>query len=121
MSVNQSYIYYTTLYFFHSPSYIGLNLGLGLELAHGLGFELGWLWIGLSFGICSISAFLLDWTNLGLKVLWSGWCPYPSTEHPDWLQDVASSGFLCLLLGILAKVNRIDSWEPPLSQVSGTS
>jgi hypothetical protein len=31
-------------------------------------------------------------TYFGLKVLWAGWYPYPSTYSPAWLLEVATSG-----------------------------
>lgn len=74
-----------------------------------MGFELGQLLVGLSFSLCSIPALLLDRKNLGSEVLWVGQCPYSV-----WPQEVAFSGFMCPLLGILAKVALIDSREPPL-------
>ena len=45
-----------------------------------------------------VLAFLIDRTNFGSKVLWMGWCPYLSTGGPAWLQEVASSGSISLLL-----------------------
>ena len=55
-----------------------------------------------------------------VKYLWVAWCPCPSTGSPAWLQEVASSGSMSLLLGISPKMTCIDLWEPPLTQVSGT-
>ena len=67
-------------------------------LAHGMGFKSGQLLVGHSFVLCSIHAFLLDRTNLGSKVLWVDWYPYPSTGDPAWLQEVAPLGSMSLLL-----------------------
>lgn len=72
------------------------------------------------FLLIFVPAFLLNGTNVESKVLWVSWCPYPSTGCPAWLQEVASSGSMSPLLSIPAKVIRIDSWEPPPSQVSGS-
>ena len=72
-----------------------------------------WLAIPSVFAPLSIPAFLVDRMNFGEKVLWVDWCPYHSTGVPDWLQEVASSGFMT----ILAKVTCTDSWESALSQV----
>ena len=55
----------------------------------------------------------LDRTYFGWKVLWVGWCPYPSSGDPTWLQEVASSGSISPLLGISPKVMCTDSWELP--------
>jgi len=57
-------------------------------LAHGMGLELGWLLVGLSFGLFSISAFLLDWINFGSKVCFVGGL----VSLPAWLQEVAFLG-----------------------------
>jgi hypothetical protein len=56
-----------------------------------------------------------------MKILWVGLYPYPSTEGPAWLQEVASSGFISPILGISAKVTNIGSCKPLIPQVSGTS
>ena len=90
-------------------------------LVYGMSFELGWLLVGHFFSLCSVPTSILDKANFGSKVLWVGWYPYASTEGPPWKQKVASSGSMSPLLGILAKVICIDSWEPPISYVSGTS
>jgi hypothetical protein len=78
--------------------------------------EMGLQVIGWPFPQCLlfVIAFLLDRTNLGLKVFGVGLCPYPSTGSPTWVQEVASSSSLSPLLCILAKVTCIDSWEPTL-------
>ena len=86
-------------------------------LAHGMGFKLDQLLVGLSFGLCSIPAFLLDRTNFGWKVLWVGYHPYPSTGSSAWLQEVASSGSMSLLRQ--AKLFSIDSWELSQSRSLG--
>ena len=44
-----------------------------------------------------------------------------SIGGPAWLQEVASSGSMSPLLVVLAKVTHIELWEPPPSQISGTS
>jgi hypothetical protein len=49
-----------------------------------------------------------------------GWCPYCSGGIPAWLQEVVSSGSMSPMLWVTAKVP-IDSWAPPLSQVSVSS
>jgi len=88
-------------------------------LAHGMDFKLA-----SYFSLCSISvpAFLLDRANLGSKGLWVDWYPYPSTRSLTWLQEMDSSGSMSPLLGFLAKVPHIHSWEPnSQSQVTGTS
>ena len=69
-------------------------------LVHGIAFRLGWLLVGLSLGLCSTPAFLLDRISFGLKVLCVCWCPYSSTGGPAWLQEVASSASMYPLLGI---------------------
>jgi hypothetical protein len=43
---------------------------------------------------------------------------YLSIGHPTWPQNVSISGSISPLLDILAKVICINSWEPPLFQVS---
>jgi hypothetical protein len=88
---------------------------------------MGWIssvasyWLGHSTSSCSIFVpeFLFDRTNFGLKVLWVGWYLHPSIGRSVWLLEVASSGYMSPMLGILAKVTHIDSWEPPPFQVSG--
>lgn len=40
-----------------------------------------------------------------------GRCPYHSTWDPAWLQDVAFSGSISPLLGILAKVTVLTPWS----------
>jgi hypothetical protein len=40
----------------------------------------------------SVPVFFVDRINLGLKVLWVGWCLYRSTGIPVWLQEVSFSG-----------------------------
>jgi hypothetical protein len=55
---------------------------------------------------------------LWLRILWVGWCPYRSIGVPAWLQKVASSGSIPQMLWVTAKVTPIDSWAPPLYQVS---
>ena len=83
-----------------------------MALVHGMRFELDQLLVGLSFGLWSIPAFLLDWISLGSKVLWVDWYPYPSTGIPTWLQEVASWGFMLSLLGFSAKGLRIPALIP---------
>ena len=85
--------------------------------------KLGLLLVGHSLSLCSIfvSAFLVDRTNFGLKVLWLCWCLYSSTWGSAWLQWVASSESVSLLRWISAKVTPKDCWETSPSQVSGTS
>jgi hypothetical protein len=48
-----------------------------------------------------------------------GW-PYPSSGGSAYLLEVVSSGSISLLLGILANVIPVESWEPLASLVSGT-
>jgi hypothetical protein len=50
----------------------------------------GWVSSWGSFSLCSIfmPAYLVGRTNLGLKVLWVGWCPSPSTGSPAWIQEI---------------------------------
>jgi hypothetical protein len=36
--------------------------------AHGMGLELGWLFVGHSLNLCFIPVFLLDRTNSELKI-----------------------------------------------------
>ena len=71
-----------------------------------MGLKLSWLLVGHSLSLCSIFVpmLLVDKTKLGSKVLWMGWCLYRSTEGPDWLQEVASSGSEYTLLEISAKI-----------------
>jgi hypothetical protein len=64
-----------------------------------------------------VPAFLVDRINFGLKVLWVCCCPYRSTVAPAWLQEVASSASISLILWVTAKVTILDSWVSPLSQV----
>lgn len=87
----------------------------GLVRAYGMGLRLSQFYIDHALSLCSIffPAFHLDRTNLGSKVSWVGFCFYPSTKGPALLQEMASSRPMSLLLGISAKVNNIDSWEPP--------
>ena len=78
-------------------------------LDHGMGFKLGLLLVGHSFSLCSlfVPEFLVDLTNLDINV--SGWCLYPFTGGPAWLQEVGSFGFMSQMLGILSNVTQIDS------------
>ena len=59
-----------------------------------MGLKLSQLVVGYFLSLCSIfvPAFLVDWINLGLKVLWVGLCPYLSTKISVWIQKVACSG-----------------------------
>ena len=69
---------------------------------------------GLSFSLCSIfvTEFPLDWNNSGSKILMMGGWPYPETGGHVYLLDVVSSGSIFSLLGILANVIPIASWQP---------
>jgi hypothetical protein len=53
-----------------------------------------------SLSLCSISdsAFLVDRTKIGSKVLWVGWCLHLSTGSSAWLQKMATSGSMSPLL-----------------------
>lgn len=74
-------------------------------LAHGFDLKLGQLFVSHSFSLCSIvvNEFHLDKTNSRSNVLWMGWCLHPSNGVAAWLQKVAPSGSISLLLCILAK------------------
>lgn len=87
--------------------------GIGPCLWHGS--QVGPVIDGHFFHFYSIfvPAFLLDRTNFELNFFWEGWCPYPSTRSPAWLQEVASSGCMPPLLGISAKDTCIDSFPIP--------
>jgi hypothetical protein len=77
---------------------------------------------GLSFSLCSIflPAFPLDRDNSGLKNLrWVGDFNPPLGDH-IYLLEVVSSCYISPLLGILANVIPIGSWEPVASLASGT-
>ena len=78
--------------------------------------KLGPLLVGHSLSLCAIPS--PDRTNLGLKVLWVGWCPCCCVGLTTQLQEVASSGSRSSMLFITAKATPIDSWMPFLSQVS---
>jgi hypothetical protein len=87
-------------------------------LAHGMVLKLG------SYRLTSVSAsspilvFLVDRIGFASEVLWVGWCPCCSIRLLAWLQEVASSGPTFPMLWVTAKDTPIDSWPPPLSQVS---
>ena len=50
-----------------------------------------------------------------------GWCLHHSSGFFCLLQEVASSGSISPMLWLTVKVTPIDSWVPPLSQVSVSS
>ena len=70
---------------------------------------MGWVssWAGHGLAVPAVSAlspvpaFLVDSINFGLKVLWVGSCLYHSTGAPTWLQEVASSGSIYPMLGVI--------------------
>jgi hypothetical protein len=72
----------------------------------------------LPFSLCSIfvPAFPLDRNNSRSKM---GGSPYFFTGSPVYLLEVVFSVSISPLLGVLAKVIPIKSWEPLTSQVSG--
>jgi hypothetical protein len=76
----------------------------------------------LSFSLYSIfvPTYLLDRKNSGTKILkMSGWSHF-SIEGHVYLLEMVSSGSISRVLGILAKIIPIESWEPLTTQVSGT-
>ena len=84
-------------------------------------------WAGYCLVIPPVSApsliptFPVDRTDLWFKVYWMCWCSYCSTGVPAWLQRGGSFRLHIPMLWVTAKFTPIDSWAPPLSQVSGTS
>ena len=68
----------------------------GLVLAHEMSLKLDQLLVDGSLHLCSIlnPYISLDRINLGLKVLWLGWCPYCSPGPLTWPQEAASPGFI---------------------------
>ena len=58
-----------------------------LVLAHEMALKLDQSVVGHSISLCYIfvSVLLVGRINFGLKVIWVGWCPYPSTGSPAWL------------------------------------
>jgi hypothetical protein len=95
---------------------------LGLVLVHGMDLKLGQSLVGHSLNLCSIliSVLLVGRTNLGMKVLWVGWCPYASTGSLAVYRRWPHQAPYLLLLGVSARVFPTDFLEPPPSQVSGT-
>ena len=94
-----------------------------LVLTHEICLKLCQLLVGHFLSLCSIlvSLFLVDRMNFGLKVLWMGLCPYPSTgEGLAWQQEDTLAS-IAQLLSMSAKITPIDFGESPPSQVSGTS
>jgi hypothetical protein len=74
----------------------------------------------------SVSApFFSPCVSFGQEQFWvknfeiGGW-PHPSTGGCAYLLKVISTGSLSPLLGILANVNLVGSWEPLASLASGT-
>ena len=56
-----------------------------------------------------VPAFLVDRTNLELKVLWVDHCLYPLTKGTVWLQEVTTSGSIVPLLGVSTKIAPIET------------
>jgi hypothetical protein len=81
-----------------------------------MGFKLGQPLVGHSLKFCSIyiPAHLVGRINFGLKVLWVGWSPPPSTGSLRSDQPLQSS---CpQLVGVSDRDTPIDSWELPCSR-----
>ena len=51
------------------------------------------------------------------KVMWLGWFPTSSTWSLAWTQKRASSGYISLLLAVLAVAIPVVTWEIPLCQI----
>jgi hypothetical protein len=89
-------------------------------LAHRMGLNLGQLWLIISsvFAPSLLPAFLVHRINSGLKVVWVNWCLYHSTGVSVCLQEEAFSGSVFPVQWVTGKVTSIDSYIPPLHQVS---
>lgn len=61
------------------------------------------------------------WKNCRLKFLWLGWYPNPSTGCLAWLQEMANSGSISPLWGVLTRFISVDCWEFSLHLVSNLS
>ena len=60
---------------------------------HRMGLNLGQLSVDNTLNLCFKSVLvLIERTHFGLKVLWVGYCPYPSTESSAGLEEIATSG-----------------------------
>lgn len=72
--------------------------------------------VGYSLDLCSIltHAHLIGRANCKSKVLWLGWHPNHAIESLAYLQEMAASGSIALLLQVLAKFVIIDSCGSPL-------
>lgn len=65
-----------------------------------------------------VPAFLLDRIDFVLNILWAGWCSYPSTGGPAWLQEVATAYSITPLLGVSEKLSQRLTGVFPFSGMS---
>lgn len=56
-----------------------------------VGPVIGWLFVQSPLHFLSL-VHLVGRKHPGLKFLWVAWYPYPSTENPSWLWEMATSG-----------------------------
>ena len=79
-----------------------------------MGLNLGQSFVVYSICFCCLCSFTSYMQGtFWVEGLWVSFCNYPSTWSPAWLQEVATSGPISPLLGVLAGVSPIDTLRAP--------
>ena len=75
-------------------------------LAHGIDLKLGWLLVSHSLTLCSLLRACISYRQVKFWVesFVGGLVSLSLTGGPTWLQEVASSGSISTVLGVLDKV-----------------